>query len=122
MGHMDRVRHPLETMRTLAKNGCYIAFDTFGQETWVFPFAPVDRITDAQRVDMIRELIDDGWIERVLLSHDVGYKHRLARYGGSGYSHILTVVIPFHMQRKGVGGDEIHMLLVENPRRVLAFV
>lgn len=30
--------------------------------------------------------------------------------------------VPRLMRRKGVGEDAIHMLLVDNPRRVLAFV
>ena len=120
LGHMDRIEHPMEILTDLAALGCYIAFDTFGQETWLYPFSPVDRLTDAQRVDIQIALIAEGFLDRLVVSHDVGYKHRLGAYGGSGYAHILTTVVPHHMRRKGMAEEQIHAILVENPARVLS--
>ncbi|MGQ0662827.1 MAG: phosphotriesterase family protein [Pseudomonadota bacterium] len=122
MDHMDRTDHPMKTLVTLADAGCYIEFDTFGQETWVYPFGPTDRLSDAQRVDIILRLVTEGLLEKILVSQDVGYKHRLESYGGSGYSHILTTVLPHQMRRKGMTENQIHTLLVENPARVLQLV
>jgi phosphotriesterase-related protein len=119
MGHLDRTGIEADTLRRVATSGCYLALDTFGQETWVYPLAPVDRLSDAQRVDLIRELIAEGLGRQVLVSHDVGYKHRLAAYGGSGYSHLLTTVLPHQMRRKQIQEEHIQWLLVDNPARVL---
>lgn len=119
MGHLDRWSN-LGNLRALARTGCYLGFDTFGQETWVHPFGQLDRLSDAQRVDLVRQLIAEGLVDRILLSHDIGYKHRLASYGGSGYAHILTTVLP-QMRRKGVGEETIQTMLVDNPARVLQF-
>lgn len=102
-----------------AERGCYIAFDTFGQETWVYPFSPSDRLSDVQRVDLQMALIAEGFLDRLLVSHDVGYKHRLSAYGGCGYAHILSTVVPHHMRRKGMTDEHLHAILVENPARVL---
>lgn len=121
MSHMDRIWPPQDKLRILARAGCGIGLDTFGQETWVYPFGGADRLSDAQRVDLINLLVADGFERQVYLSHDVGYKHRLSSYGGSGLSHILNTVIPFVMRRKGLGDDLIHRFLVENPARFLAF-
>ncbi|MSP88253.1 MAG: aryldialkylphosphatase [Alphaproteobacteria bacterium] len=121
MSHMDRIWPPLDKLRTLARAGCAIGLDTFGQETWVYPFGGADRLSDAQRVDLIKLLVADGFDRQIFVSHDVGYKHRLSSYGGSGLSHILTTVIPFVMRRKGLTDDLIHLFLVENPARILAF-
>lgn len=119
MGHMDRIWPPQANLRKLMAAGCYIAFDTFGQETWVYPFGGADRLSDAQRVDLIKWLLAEGYGDKVLVSHDVGYKHRLSRYGGSGYSHILNTVVPHVMRRKGMTDGEIDAILVANPARVL---
>jgi phosphotriesterase-related protein len=118
MGHLDRTWPDMDSLRKLAREGCYLAFDTFGQETWAYPLAPLDRLTDAQRVDVIVRLATEGLLDRILVSHDVGFKHRLASYGGSGYSHLLTTVVP-QMRRKGLTEEQIRTLLVENPARVL---
>jgi phosphotriesterase-related protein len=119
MGHLDRTGLEADTLRKVAASGCYLAFDTFGQETWVYPLGPFDRLSDAQRVDLIRELIAEGLGRQILVSHDVGYKHRLAAYGGSGYSHVLTTVLPYQMRRKGIREEQVQWLLVDNPARAL---
>ena len=121
LGHMDRIAHPMDILTQLASRGCSIAFDTFGQETWVYPFNPSDRLSDIQRVDILVALIDAGFGNKLMVSHDVGYKHRLDKYGGCGYAHILTTVVPHHMRRKGITEAQLQAILVDNPARLLAF-
>jgi phosphotriesterase-related protein len=55
------------------------------------------------------------------LSHDIGSKHRLASYGGHGYVHLLKYVYPRFL-RKGITKEQLEMMFVGNPRRLLAFV
>ena len=121
LGHMDRIAHPMPILTELASRGCSIAFDTFGQETWVYPFNPSDRLSDVQRVDILVSLIEAGFGDKLMVSHDVGYKHRLDKYGGCGYAHILTTVVPHHMRRKGITEQQLQAILVNNPARMLAF-
>jgi phosphotriesterase-related protein len=65
-------------------------------------------------------LIDRGFIDQILISQDLCWKHRLRSYGGHGYDHILRNVIPV-MRAKGISEDRIHTLLVRNPKRLLTF-
>jgi phosphotriesterase-related protein len=41
-------------------------------------------------------------------------------YGGAGYAHILRNVVPW-MRLAGISDEQIHTMMVENPKRVLSF-
>jgi phosphotriesterase-related protein len=45
-------------------------------------------------------------------------KMRLHKYGGWGYDHILTNLVP-HMKKAGFTDEHLHMLFVENPKQFL---
>jgi phosphotriesterase-related protein len=75
---------------------------------------------DAQRLKMIRLLIERGHLERVVISHDICYRTRLTRFGGHGYTHIFENVLPL-MRERGFEAAEIDAIMVGNPRRLLAF-
>ena len=77
-------------------------------------------ITDTQRVDIMVRLIEMGYADRILLSHDVSFKTRLSGYGGSGYAHILLSIVP-EMRRKGIPEELISQILITNPTRALTF-
>ncbi len=75
---------------------------------------------DATRLKLIRALIDHGHLDRVVISHDICYRTRLASFGGHGYGHIFRNVVPM-MKKRGYSADEIDAILVSNPRRLLTF-
>jgi phosphotriesterase-related protein len=75
---------------------------------------------DIQRIYDIQRLIDDGYIDQILLGQDVFFKCSLAAYGGFGYAHIIDNLIPL-MRAKGMTEPQINTLLVENPKRFLRF-
>ena len=52
-----------------------------------------------------------------MLSQDVFLKIILVQFGGYGYAHILKHFIPC-LKRLGVSEQQIHTLLIENPKRV----
>jgi phosphotriesterase-related protein len=74
---------------------------------------------DAVRINCIRQLIDAGYLERILVSQDICAKHRLTRYGGEGYHYLLEGVIPLMLQ-KGMNEEDIDTIGKANPARVLA--
>ena len=49
----------------------------------------IDMPNDATRLNLIRALIDHGHLDRVVISHDICYRTRLASFGGHGYGHIF---------------------------------
>ena len=66
------------------------------------------------------KLIEQGWVDRILLSQDVCTKLQLKKYGGRGYSYILEFFLP-ELRRLGVTDAQIRKLMIENPRRILTF-
>ena len=101
-----------------AERGCYIAFDHFGMTgyerdlDWQLP----------QELDYIRRvmgLIEKGFAERILLSHDVCAKTHLRAYGGHGYAHILGLVRTM-FSRAGLTESSYRTLMVANPARLLS--
>ena len=109
----------------LAGKGCYLEYDGFGFDvtypTQTAEMCPYDRPNDAIRLTIIQELIEDGFLEQVLVSQDVAWKVILRAYGGGGYSHILKNIIP-QMQAKEMTEEQINTILVENPQRILTYV
>jgi phosphotriesterase-related protein len=122
LGHIDRTVQTLDGLRALAESGCILEFDLFGLETTArHPYWAdgIDMPSDAQRLDRISALVGLGYAEQILISHDVCTKHRLRRYGGLGYDHILRDIVPW-MRLRGFAEQVIQTILVDNPRRVLA--
>jgi phosphotriesterase-related protein len=119
--HIDRTIFDDERLLRLADTGCVVEFDLFGQETSYYKHGDIDMPNDAIRLKHIRTLIAHGHLERVVISHDICYLSRLARFGGHGYGHIFRNVVPM-MRRRGFSQDEIDAILVRNPRRLLTFV
>jgi phosphotriesterase-related protein len=106
----------------LLQAGCYLEFDGFGTaELGLIPAPGFDyQMNDAQRCDLILKVIAQGYLKQILISQDVWVKTRAQSYGGAGYAHILRNGVPL-MKHKGVTEEQIHTILVENPKRVLTF-
>lgn len=49
---------------------------------------------DEMRISQIKELIADGYLDKILISQDICYKINLSSYGDGGYALIPTAVIP----------------------------
>ena len=80
-----------------------------------------DLPNDAECINHLISLIEDGFLSQLLVLHDHCFKSRLCRYGGPGYAHILNNVVPL-MRQKGMTQEQIEMLLVVNQGRLLTFV
>ncbi|MCY4615314.1 MAG: phosphotriesterase-related protein [Chloroflexi bacterium] len=119
MGHLDRTVFDFDVLRGIAGWGCYLEWDLFGNEGSYYPQADIDMPSDAQRLDLIRRIADEGYGDRVVMGHDIFTKHRLVTYGGHGYGHILENIVPT-MRRKGFSDDEIRAITEDNPASVLA--
>jgi phosphotriesterase-related protein len=121
--HCDIFGLAPDTLDMIAEAGCYIEYDNFGQPAGVL-FRFQDRLietpSDAQRINAITGLIDKGYLNHLLISCDHCYKHLFVTYGGYGYAHIIREIVPW-MKMKGMTDEQIHTILVENPKRMLTF-
>jgi phosphotriesterase-related protein len=121
INHIDVDLKP-DYMRRLLDQGVYIEFDNFGKEFYS------DRrhrsvlrglfARDIDRVRSIKALIDEGFLSRILLSNDVCLKTCLHRYGGWGYDHVLTNIVPM-MEDEGITPEQIKTLMCGNPAAFL---
>jgi len=122
--HMTRT-FPISARGTrarVAEKGCYLEYDLFGADG-IYPTQMAmgfDVANDAIRITELMELIEDGFLNRILISHDNCFKVMLRSYGGNGYAHILELIVP-KMRAKGVTEEQINTILVENPRRINTF-
>ncbi len=124
ISHIDGRLRTHESRVELTKLGCYLEYDFFGYEGHypIFPGSvPIDIPSDTERIHEICALADAGYLNQVLISHDVAYKTKLVSYGGWGYAHISNYVVPM-MLKRGVSQELIDTLLIENPRRFFSFV
>ena len=121
ISHIDRTIFDESRLLKLADSGVTIEFDLFGQESSYYGLSDIDMPNDATRLRLIRALIERGHLGRVVISHDICYRTRLASFGGHGYGHIFRNVVPM-MGKRGYSEDEIDAILVGNPRRLLTFV
>ncbi len=120
--HIDRTCLDRGWLRELAQSGCYLEYDLFGNESSYYPPNPkVDMPSDAQRMDTILWHFEQGFEQQVLLSHDVATKHRLHAYGGLGYDHLITNVVP-RLRRRGLSQQQVDLLIIDNPARIYSFV
>jgi phosphotriesterase-related protein len=111
---------------TLLREGYTLEYDSFGREGY-YPLylrtarrgdECIDLPNDHQRINELIEMIEAGFIGQLLVSHDIWNKHHCRAYGGFGYDHLLRNALPV-MRAKGLTAEQVHALLVDNPRRVL---
>ena len=57
-------------------------------------------------INEIKCLIDDGYLNHILISQDTCFKYCYVTYGGAGYAHILRNVVPW-MRLGGISDEQI---------------
>jgi len=100
IGHLGNLVDPnVYVQKTICRRGAFVGFDRQGGNN------------DAQQVPMVVALIDAGYADHLMFSADAS----------SGYSKTLTVFLP-KLRAAGLNDAVLHRIMVDNPRRFLAFV
>jgi phosphotriesterase-related protein len=103
----------------VGRRGAYISCDTFGMRAWSDGFNVGEPMpTDEERIQIVEEVISAGYLDQLLLSHDVCMQTQLTRYGGFGYGHLDRNIIPL-LRARGLGDEEFERIRVKNPARSL---
>lgn len=108
IGHLD-LNCDSDYHLRIADNGCYLAFDTIGKNNYE---------KDEVRVKYIKNLIDRGHLNQIVLSQDITRKSHLKINGGIGYDHLIDNFIP-KLLEAGITQSQIDKMLKENPRELL---
>jgi phosphotriesterase-related protein len=107
VGHCDTVATP-GYRSAIAARGAYVEFDTI-------------RWTGREMEDRIRgvlELVDAGFIDQILLSHDLCAVSQLRAHGGPGFAFILTQFVP-RLLEAGLRQTDVDRIMTANPKRAL---
>ena len=59
-------------------------------------------------------MVNEGYTDRLLLATDVCLKELLHTFGGTGYDHIYTNILPM-MEREGIDPKAIEQIVYRNP-------
>jgi phosphotriesterase-related protein len=117
LSHMDANGFNMDEHKSLAKRGAFIEYDGFGNEVYFGPDRWDPR--DVERVSGLVSAIKAGLTPQLLISHDVCLKVHMREFGGYGYDHILSNIIPM-LKAKGVSGKQIDQVMCKNPKKILA--
>lgn len=119
IGHLTAIRpdaEPLgQTAKALAKRGAFLGFDTVGH------LMGRSAIPEAHKVKYLLAVLDAGFEDNLLLSADSTPPPQLKANWGQGYGSVITQFVP-KLRYAGVKDAVLHKILVDNPRRFLAYV
>lgn len=114
--HMNPSHDDLGYQQELASRGAFLEYDMIGMD-FFYADQQVQCPSDEEVARAIVRLVAEGFIDRILLSHDVFLKMMLTRYGGNGYAYILKHFLP-RLKRHGLSDRELEILMCDNPRSV----
>lgn len=107
LSHMDR-NPDLPEHQRIARLGSYVGYDCFGKAK----YGP-----ESRRLTLIRDILDAGLGQRLLIGNDLGRPSYWRAYGGGpGLDYVLTGLRQ-RMRDEGFTEAELKLLFVENPRR-----
>jgi phosphotriesterase-related protein len=98
-----------EVLKAICKRGAFVGFDRQGGPS------------DSAQLPAIMALVEAGYADNLLFSSDFSFASDLKSQGGPGYAKTVTVFAP-KLRQAGVSESTLHSILVDNPRRFLAFV
>ena len=113
--HVDVLLRP-DYIKDLLDMGVYVEFDDFGKEFYV---SKDTRFAyDLERIYVLRDLIDQGYSDKILVCNDICLKTMWKKYGGSGYAHILRTVRDMAIEN-GIDSKVYDRILTDNVKNFL---
>ena len=93
----------------MAKRGCWIEYDNIGWED------------DAPHIERIQRVLDAGYGNRLLLSHDMGWYDPAQEHGGTPkpFTYLSEVFLP-KLRAAGVDEATVQSLTSQNPFRAFS--
>ena len=108
IAHVDRVPD-LWYHRKMLSKGVYVIYDGPGKAKY-FP--------DNVRVDLLRQLVADGYADKIMLSNDMGRRSHHKVYGyGPGFNWIKERFLP-RLLEEGFEQETLDKFMIHNPARI----
>jgi phosphotriesterase-related protein len=125
VGHLTDIGPSMDpgwqSLRDLGQRGAFLGFDTLVQNYTSYSNLNFNVVPDADRVRMILAALDAGFEDQILFSTDFSFASQLKANWGAGLSSILHDFVP-KLMYAGVDEQTIGKIIIDNPRRFLAFV
>ena len=115
IGHCDSYPR-IEHWREIVRRGATVEADFLGMS-----FTPLERAGEPKVIELLKQLIDEGFASQIMLSQDVCHDSQLLSYGGNGYTYLQKTFLP-RLLAAGVDQQTIDQMTVKNPARVLTLV
>ncbi|MBX9244148.1 phosphotriesterase-related protein [Actinotalea ferrariae] len=111
IAHVDR-NPDLWYHRKMLETGASIIYDGPGKAKY-YP--------DSIRIDLLRQLVADGFGDQLMICNDMGRRSHHTVYGfGPGWQWIKERFIP-RLLEEGFSEEQVHKFMYENPARSFAF-
>jgi len=108
----------LDFNKEIMDQGFIAGHDCFGHDYKLAIFGWLGS-TEWQNLAAIYELCKQGYADRIVLATDTYLKILTRRYGGGGYSHLTTSVLPL-LKEVGVSEKHIEEMTIRNPAQILS--
>lgn len=118
MGHSGGITPNMPLVMSILAKGVYVQIDWLGVING--PAGVLGNRSDRTIAARIVEMIQAGYGDRILLSHDICTKPQLKKYGGTGFAYISKHFLPV-LRQVGASEEDVHRIMVENPQRALTF-
>ena len=115
IGHCDSYPR-IEHWREIVRRGATVEADFLGMS-----FTPLERAGEPKVIELLKQLIDEGFASQIMLSQDVCHDSQLLSYGGNGYTYLQKTFLP-RLLTAGVDQKTIDQITIKNPARVLTLV
>lgn len=112
IGHVDRLPD-LWYHRKMVETGASLIYDGPGKAKY-YP--------DSMRVELLRQLVADGYGDQLMLCNDMGRRSHHTVYGfGPGWQWIKQRFLP-RLREEGFSDEQIDKFMVKNPARAYGMV
>ncbi|MDK8803994.1 hypothetical protein QP880_07805 [Dermabacter hominis] len=116
LAHSDPSGEDLDYQMRLLKRGVWLEFDMIGLDI-TFPGEGISP-TISQTARTVANLINEGFGDQILLSHDLFLKQMWASKGGNGFTVVPTVFRELLITH-GIDESVVDGLITTNPQRYL---
>jgi len=113
IGHLGE-RRDARAILNVAATGVFVQIDHVGRPS------SAGTQPERQRARNVVEVARAGHLEQILVSMDICANSQMHWNGGHGYDYLLQVFVPLLLE-EGLTEAEVHTVLVDNPRRALAY-
>src|SRR5258708_17110903 len=72
-------------------------------------------------LECLLRLLEQGYATQITLAHDICTRLQFRHYGGWGWDHLLTNIVP-RLRHAGVSQQELDAMFIVTPRRLLTLV